>query len=309
MIASSQPESPTGHSGVFFLVPAFLIWGGSPVYWKLLAGVPAFELLLHRIVWSSLFLLVIVAVQKRQGEVLKVFRDPGKLGTLTVTTLVLSLNWYLFIWAINHGQVLQTSLGYYINPLIMVLLGMIFLKERLKPLQLTALCLACGGVLYYTLGLGQFPWIALALAFSFGFYGLIHKMSTIGSLTGLLVETLLLTIPASGYLCWLYIHGDGALFRNGSAVDMLLAGTSLVTALPLLLFTLGARRTPLSTVGFMQYIAPSCTFLLAVFLYHEPFSYKRLITFVMIWSALALYSADMIHTYRKSRAHIHDPGL
>ncbi|MFH1152296.1 MAG: EamA family transporter RarD [Pseudomonadota bacterium] len=287
--------------GVLLLLPAFLIWGGSPVYWKSLAHVPSFELLLHRTVWSLVFLLAIVLVQGSFNELITVFKSPVTLGILTGTTLVLAFNWFLFIWAINHGQVLQTSLGYYINPLIMVLLGMIFLKERLRRLQLIALCIAGGGVLYYALGLGQFPWIALALAFSFGFYGLCHKLIAISSLTGLCVETLLLTVPAGGYLAWQYTHGRGAMGHVGLTTDLLLVGTSLVTALPLLFFIIGSRRTTLATVGFMQYIAPSCTFMLAVFVYREAFSMERLATFVMIWIALALYSLDSVHTYRKSR--------
>lgn len=288
-------------SGILFLAPAFLIWGLSPIYWKLLSHVSSLELLFQRVIWSSLFLYAIVLWQGRSYEIKKILQSPSTMVGLLGSTLVLSLNWYLFIWAVNHDQVLQTSLGYYINPLIMVLLGMIFLKERLRKMQIVALLIAGGAVLYYAIGLGQFPWIALTIAFSFGFYGLFHKMSSVSSLTGLMVETLILSIPALVFIGWGEITGTSALFRVNYSTDLLLVGTNLVTALPLLLFILGTRRSTMTTVGFMQYLAPSITFLLAVFIYHEPFSHNRLVTFILIWAALALYSADSFHAFRKRR--------
>lgn len=289
-------------NGLLFLIPAYLIWGGSPIFWKALAHVSAFELLLQRTVWSFLFFLVMVVLQNRTEELIQAIKKRSIILTLVVTTLLLSTNWYLFIWAVNHDQILQTSLGYYINPLIMVLLGMIFLKERLRPLQIIALIIAGSGVIYYALTLGQYPWIALTIAFSFGFYSLLHKMTSVASLTGLCIETMMLSIPALPYLVWLYLTGAGAMFHIGSGTDLLLVGTTLVTALPLLLFTLGARRSLLSTVGFTQYIAPSCTFILALFFYKEPFALEKLVTFLAIWVALILYSADSLYAYKKIRA-------
>ncbi len=285
--------------GVAFLFPAYLIWGLSPVFWKQLAHVSSFELLLHRSIWSFLFLLAIVLVQKRGDELAAIFKNRASLAGLLGTTLILSFNWYLFIWAVNHDQVLQTSLGYYINPLLLVLLGMLFLKERLRKPQAAALIIALTGVLFYTVRLGEFPWIALAIAFSFGFYGLLHKVTRVPSLPGLCIETLMLSIPSAGYLSWLYMNGAGAVFRIGFQTDLLLSGTCLVTALPLLLFTIGARRSALTTVGFMQYIAPSCSFLLAVLVYREPFSVHKFATFVMIWTALAVYTVDSICFHQK----------
>ncbi len=288
-------------TGVLFLAPAFLIWGLSPIYWKLLSHVSSIELLFQRVIWSSIFLYAIVLWQGKNDEIKKILKSSSTMISLTGSTVVLSLNWYLFIWAVNHGQVLQTSLGYYINPLIMVLLGIIFLKERLRKLQIFALFIAGGAVLYYAIGLGEFPWIALTIALSFGFYGLFHKMISVSSLTGLLVETLILSIPSTIFIGWWQIQGTSALFRINPTTDLLLIGTNLVTALPLLMFIMGARRSTMTTVGFMQYLAPSITFLLAVFIYHEPFSHQRLITFILIWIALAIYTLDSFYAFRKRR--------
>ncbi|MBF0303087.1 MAG: EamA family transporter RarD [Desulfamplus sp.] len=299
-INTNCPKSSEA-TGVLFLAPAFLIWGLSPIYWKLLSHVSSIELLFQRVIWSSLFLYAIVLWQGKNDEIKKILKSSSTMMSLAGSTVVLSLNWYLFIWAVNHGQVLQTSLGYYINPLIMVLLGIIFLKERLRKLQIFALFIAGGAVLYYAIGLGQFPWIALTIALSFGFYGLFHKMTSVSSLTGLLVETLILSIPSTIFIVWWQIQGTSALFRVNPSTDLLLVGTNLVTALPLLLFIIGTRRSTMTTVGFMQYLAPSITFLLAVFIYHEPFSHQRLVTFILIWTALAIYSLDSFYAFKKRR--------
>jgi chloramphenicol-sensitive protein RarD len=287
--------------GYVLLVMAYTIWGFSPVYWKSLAQVPALELLLHRTVWSFVFLLALVVFQKRTTELIQALTNPRTLFSLLGSTLILAFNWFLFIWSVNNGHVLQASLGYYINPLIMVLLGMLFLKERLTPLKWLALLVATAGVVYYALGLGQFPWISLSLAVSFGFYSLFHKMTQVTSVTGICVETLLLTLPAMAYLIFLDIQGRGAMFTMGIGTDLLLLGTTLVTALPLLLFTMGVRKVPLATVGFMQYMAPTLSFFLAIFMFDEPFSSKQLVTFVMIWAALALYSADSLFMMRRAQ--------
>ena len=208
-------------------------------------------------------------------------------------------NWFLFIWAINSNHILQTSLGYYINPLVNILLGMVFLGERLSWMQWIAVALAALAVGLLTLRYGHFPWVSLALAFSFAFYGLIRKIAPVGALVGLTVETLLLSVPAIGYLVYIDTLGQGSFLRAGISTDLLLIGAALVTALPLVLFTLGARRLHLSTMGFLQYIAPSCTFLLAILVYAEPLVQGQLLTFVLIWTALILYSADSVATYRK----------
>jgi chloramphenicol-sensitive protein RarD len=204
----------------------------------------------------------------------------------------------LYIWAVNNDHLLQASLGYYINPLVNVVLGMVFLKERLRAPQILAVVLATAGVLYLTIYYGKFPWIALTLAVTFGLYGLIRKVAPVGSLVGLAVETLLLSIPALGYLFYLDSQGQGSIFRVSLKLDLLLMGCALVTAIPLLFFTLGARRLYLSTTGLLQYIAPSCMFILAVFLFREPFSSSQVVTFILIWTALALYSTDSVRYYR-----------
>jgi chloramphenicol-sensitive protein RarD len=218
---------------------------------------------------------------------------------LLLTTMLVSSNWFVFIWAINSDRILQTSLGYYINPLINVMLGVVFLKERLRPAQLVAVILAAVGVVYLTIKIGRPPWIALFLAFTFGFYGLIRKVAAVNALVGLTIETLLLSLPALAYLGYHYIDGSGAFLRSDGRTDILLMCAALVTALPLLLFTTGARKIHFSTIGILQYIAPSCTFLLAVFVYREPFRTAQLWTFILIWIALLLYSIDSVVYFRR----------
>jgi chloramphenicol-sensitive protein RarD len=286
--------------GFLCAASAFLIWGLSPLYWKTLHAVPPFEIVLHRVVWSFLFLLPLIPIQKRTTEFLSALKSPRALLTLLATTFFVSTNWLLFIWAVNNDLVLQASLGYYINPLFSVLLGVVFLGEKLRPAQILAVLLAGAGVLYLTLSLGQFPWVALTLAFTFGLYGLVRKITPVSALVGLAVETLLLFPPAVGYLTYLHVTHKGAFLSVGMSTDLLLMATALATALPLLLFTLGARRLNLSTLGFMQYLVPSCFFLFAVFVFKEPISWIQIWTFVMIWSALAVYSVDSIFYFKRA---------
>ena len=272
---------------------SFTIWGASPIYWKLLTGVPAFEILMHRIVWSLVFLTPIVWFLARE-EFRSLLKNRYGLMMLTGSTVMVGANWLIYIWAVTHNQVLQASLGYFICPLVNVLLGTVFLKERLRRNQLVAVILAASAVFYLTLQFGQIPWVALSLAGSFGLYGLIRKTVVVGALVGLAMECLLLIVPAVGYLLFLDINGSGTFWRGGWSLSVILIGTFLPTAPPLLLFTFGARRLNLSTMGFLQYIMPTCAFLLAVFLYHEPFERVQLATFVMIWLALAIFSIDSI---------------
>jgi chloramphenicol-sensitive protein RarD len=286
-------------AGVLYAGMAFLIWGVSPVYWKAMQRVPALEIVTHRVVWSFFFLIVLTLVQNRWGEFKAVLHIPRTMLMLTLTTLLVSANWLLYIWAVNAGYMLQASLGYYINPLVNVLLGMVFLKERLRRPQVLAVLLACAAVVFRTVAYGELPWIALTLGFTFGFYGLIRKVAPVSSLVGLTVETLLLTAPGMAYLVFLEVQGAGALFHISRSLDALLIGTGVFTAVPLLFFNLGARRINLSTVGLMQYIAPSGMFLLAVLAYDEPFTAVQLWTFVLTWVALAIYSIDSLRAYRR----------
>ncbi|MBU2645006.1 EamA family transporter RarD [bacterium] len=297
---TSDNVSPSSLLGLMSGLTAFLIWGLSPIYWKELRQVPALEVILHRIVWSFLFLMPIIILRGRWKEFLATIRNPKACAILMATALFVSINWLIYIWAVTNDHLLQASLGYYINPLVNVLLGMLFLKERFRHLQTLSLIIAAGGVLYLTLYFGQFPWISLILAFTFGFYGLIRKMVAVASLVGLAIETLMLSVPAGITLVVLYTNRTGVFLQTDTRTDLFLLGASVVTAIPLLLFTISARQLKLSTVGFMQYLAPTCMFLLGIFVYHEPFAMAQVITFILIWIALALYSLDSILYYRRS---------
>ncbi len=299
---SSQLIKPRRESllGVACAVPAFLIWGFSPIYWKVLDRVPAFETLMHRVIWSFIFLLPFLISRSHRREIVAALTNRRTAFILLGTTFFVGSNWFVFIWAINHDFVLQASLGYYITPLVNVLLGIVFLRERLRNLQIAAVLLAGVGVFYLTLQYRQFPWVALSLAFTFGFYGLIRKVAPVSSVAGLSVEMLYGSLPAGVYLLYLEAAGKASLFHVSLKIDIFLMGTALLTALPLILFTLGTRRLHLSSVGILQYIAPSCFFLLAIFLYHEPISRAQVWTFCLIWAALFIYSVDSILHYRRS---------
>jgi len=301
-MAVERPLKPQQESliGVACAIVAFLIWGLSPIYWKVLDEVPAFETLMHRVIWSFIFLLPFLVSRPHRREILTTLKEKRTVFILLATTFLLGANWFVFIWAINQNFVLQTSLGYYIAPLVHVILGIIFLRERLRNLQILAVLLAGIGVFYLTLQYGQFPWIALSLAFTFGFYGLVRKVAPVSAVGGLSVEMLFASIPAGAYLFYLESVEKASLFHISFKIDLFLIGTALVTALPLVLFTLGTRRLHLSTVGFLQYIAPSCFFLLAIFLYHEPISRGQVWTFILIWTALIIYSIDSILDYRRT---------
>jgi chloramphenicol-sensitive protein RarD len=297
--ASTAPSAPDPLSGILASAAAFLIWGLSPAYWKCLRHVPATEIILHRIVWSFLLMMPLLALQHRWGEFTGALRRPATLGLLTASALLVGGNWFIYIWAVNNDHILQASLGYYINPLVNVFLGMVFLKERLRRAQVLALGLAIAGVIYLTVSYGIFPWVALSLALSFGFYGLIRKVAPVASLPGLAVETLVLSIPAGLLLLNLHHSGGGAFMQVGPGTDLLLAGTAPLTAVPLLLFTLGARKIPLTTLGFIQYLGPTGMFLLGVWVYGEPFSQVQAITFLLIWIALAIFTADIVVQHRQ----------
>jgi chloramphenicol-sensitive protein RarD len=228
-------------------------------------------------------------------------RDPRVLLTLLLSAVILAGNWLLYVWAINNNHILQGSLGYYINPLVNVVFGVLFLQERLRPAQIVAVLLAGLGVVYLTFSYGEFPWIALTLASSFGLYGLIRKVAPVGALVGLCVEVMLMTAPAVSYLIYLGAKGSGAFLRGSVSIDLLLLGTSVLTVVPLTLFTAGARRLNLSTVGLLQYMAPTIMFLLAVFYYHEPFAMAQVWTFIVIWIALIIYSTDSVIYFRRAR--------
>ena len=302
MTTDSAPKTQSESTfGVIYAGSAFLIWGLSPVYWKALAAVPALEIAMHRVIWSFVFLVCLILLQRRWHEFIGVLKNCRMLLTLISIAILVSANWFLYIWAVNNNYMLQASLGYYINPLVNVVLGLLFLRERLRRAQIIAVLLATSGVLYLTLSYGKFPWIALILALSFGVYGLIRKVAPVGALVGLAVETMLLSPPAILYLVYLNSQGADTIFRVSLKLDLLLIGCAPLTAAPLLFFTLGAKRLHLSTLGLMQYIGPSGMFLLAIFFYNEPFSTSQVWTFAMIWAALGIYSTDSVMYYRRER--------
>jgi chloramphenicol-sensitive protein RarD len=288
-------------TGVLCGVGAFVLWGIFPIYFKLVAAVPPAEVLAHRIVWSMLFVGGLIAIRRRWAAVGAVLVNRRLLATLVLSATVVSLNWVVFIWAVGEGRILGASLGYYINPLVSVVLGVVVLGERLRVAQWTAVGLAVAAVGWQIVGFGAVPWVALTLAVSFGFYGLIRKVARVDAFTGMFVETLVLSPLAVGYLLFLAVAGGGAFGRLGVQMDALLVAAGVVTPLPLILFVAGAQRIRLSTVGLLQYIAPTGQFLIAVFLYDEPFTRDNLVTFGLIWLALALYTIDTLRHERRRR--------
>jgi len=295
----SQPAgSRQALAGTLYAFLSFLIWGLSPIYWKALHGVGAFEIILHRILWSFIFLMPIVMVGGHWTEFKKAVKAPKILSILLVTSILVGGNWLIYIWAVTNGRVLQASLGYYINPLVNIVLGVLFLGERLRRAQTVAVGLAALGVLNLTYRYGVFPWVSLALAFSFGFYGLIRKVTAVGPLVGLTVETLLLTLPAGVLVFHLHRPHAGAFLGTGGHTDLLLIGTGILTATPLLLFNLGAKRITLATLGFIQYTAPTGMLLLGITVFDEAFTAIQAGTFGLIWAALAIYSWDTVRMHR-----------
>ena len=284
--------------GVLLGLGCYFFWGFFPIFFKALAHVPALEVLCHRIVWSLAFLLPLALLSGRLADLKKALRDRATLLLLTTSTLLIAGNWLVFIHAVATDRVLESSLGYFINPLISALLGGLILGERLRRPQQLALLLAADGVLHRTWHLGHPPWIALFLAVSFGLYGLLRKQARVDAVSGLTVETALLAPFALGYLLILGV-GSGGAFLAGRPIDnLLLPLAGVITALPLIAFTAAARRLRLTTIGFLQYITPTLHFIFAVVLYHEPFSTGDLISFALIWTGLLLYSADALFQLR-----------
>ena len=262
-----------------------------PVYIKIVGAAPVIEVLCHRITWTLAFLLLLSWRQRRLGEVAAALRSPRALAVLTASTACIAINWLIYIWAVVHGRLLEGSLGYYINPLVNVLLGVVILKESLeRPVKL-AIGIAAAGVLWLALQVGELPWIPLALATSFGLYGLLRKLAPVGALTGLTVETGLLLPLTVSYLGWAVASGHAAFLGGNRWLDLWLLLAGPVTAVPLLLFAAAARRLPLSTMGFLQYLSPTLQFLLAVGVYGEAFDRTHAIAFGFIWTAVAVFAA------------------
>lgn len=294
-------EAVRAKQGVIFALAAYTFWGIAPVYFKLVKQVPAFEILAHRIIWAFVLVLILIIAMRRMDRILPIVRSPKLIIRLTIATLLLGGNWFLFIWAINTDHLLDASLGYYINPLLNVAIGMIFFGEKMRRLQLVAIALAVTGVAIQVITFGAVPWVALALASSFATYGAIRKRLPVDSISGLWLETAILTPVMLSYLLFFANSTASDLSANSWQLNALLVAAGLVTTVPLLCFTAAAQRIRYSTLGFFQYIAPSLMFLLAVLAYGEPLQQSKLITFVIIWSALALYTIDSVIQRQRSR--------
>ncbi len=280
--------------GMWYAAGAYIAWGLLPIFWRSLHTLPALEILAHRVAWGFVVGVILVSARGGWGWLPGVLRTPRTLLTFVATAVLLSFNWFVFIWAVNAGYIVETSLGYFINPLVNVLLGRIFLNERLRGGQALAIGVALLGVLYLTVQYGSLPWIALALASSFAGYGLLRKTAALGSLEGYTLESIILFLPALGYLLYLESQGAGAYGHAGLGMTILLSCAGVVTAVPLLMFAAGARRISFTLLGILQYIAPSMQFTLGVLVYGEHLDTARLIGFCIIWAALALYTFEGI---------------
>lgn len=286
--------------GIAYALLAFAMWGLFPLYFRELASVAPLEVVLHRSAWSLLFVVALLAAKRRFGWLRDIAGQPKKLALFGLSALLLSGNWLVYVYAVHSGQVVEASLGYFINPLVNVLLGVLVLHERLRRVQWAAVALAALGVAWLTLQAGRLPWIALVLALSFGLYGLMRKTAPLGAIEGLALETMLLAPIVVPALAWWTLSGQGAMARGDLALDAWLVFGGPLTALPLLLFAAGARRLPLATVGLLQYVSPTIQFLLGIAVFHEAFDERRLVGFALIWAALAIYTLDGWRTARRA---------
>ncbi len=287
--------------GVLYALGAYGMWGLIPLYFSAIAAVSSTEVVAHRILWSVVLLLALLGLRRSWQPLRHLFGDTRAMARLGLCALVIAANWLVFIWAVGQGRVLETSLGYFINPLVSVFLGMLFLGERLRPAQWLAVALAGLAVAYQLVLLGSLPWVALVLALCFGTYGLLRKQVQVGPVLGLFVETLLLLPLAALYLLWLFWQGELQFLQGPLQTDLLLVASGLVTTLPLLCFAAAAQRLSLTLTGMLQYLAPSISFALAVFHFGEPMDGARLFTFVLIWSALLVFTLEGWQSQRRRR--------
>jgi len=300
-IAMTDQAAAERRQGVAITAAAFVIWGLFPLYWHLLKAVPSPLIIAHRIVWSTLLVVGWLLLTSRLAWLRRIAEQPRALPLLALSGLAIGSNWAVYIWAVNAGHVIEASLGYYINPLVSVLLGVLVLKERLRPLQWLAIACAAVGVAWLTWVAGTVPWIALSLALSFGLYGLLRKVVAVDAVSGLGIESLYLFLPALGFVLWSE-QGHGGGFVQGWSLrdDFLLAFGGVVTAVPLIAFAYGVRRIPLSLVGVLQYVTPTLQLLLGVWFFHEPFDPARALGFVAIWLGLLLYLSEGVWQSRRS---------
>jgi chloramphenicol-sensitive protein RarD len=278
--------------GLWYALGAYVIWGLLTIFWKQLAHVPAIQLICHRIVWSCLLLSAYVVISGQAKKLFDIAKTFAVLRMYTFAALLISLNWLVFIWGVNAGYVVETSLGYFINPLVSVLIGVVFLHERLRRGQWLAVALASAGVLVLGFAYGAIPWIALTLAFSFAFYGLIKKHASLSSIQGLTLETMIIFLPALGYLLYVESRHTGALLHTDLNTNLMLVATGVITIVPLLMFSTAARRISLTHIGILQYIAPTIGFLAGVLLYHETVTRYQYFGFGLVWTALFIFALD-----------------
>src|SRR5512141_1335311 len=278
--------------GIWYGVGAYALWGFFPIYWKFLHRVSALQVIGHRISWSFVLLIAIVVLTKQWRDFRLAALTAKTLGIYAVAAVLLTINWLVYVWGVNSGFIVETSLGYFINPLLSVLLGVIFLRERLRPAQWIPVVIASAGVIYLTAVYGRLPWIALVLAFSFGFYGLVKKLAPLGSLYGLTLETGIVFPAALIYLAMVEFNGTGAFLHDSTLINTFLIGAGVVTTIPLLMFASAAKEIPLTVVGLLQYIAPTLQFLIGVFIYKEPFDHSHLIGFGIVWVALVVFCVE-----------------
>ena len=297
-------------TGIMSAAGAYLLWGILPVYWKQLTQVPAYEILAHRIIWSFFFMFAVILATRSfrvfLTETVQLGRNPRKLAGLIIASVLISANWLIYIWAVNENRVVETSLGYYINPLVNVLLGIIVLKEKLSLWQGVSCGLAATGVLIMAVNFGAVPWVSLSLAFTFAFYGMCKKILGLSAITSTTLETLVVSPVAAAYLLILARHGSGAFGFTGQTTTWLLVGAGAVTATPLLLFAGGANRLSLSLLGFTQYLSPTITLVIGVVIYHEPFTQVHMLAFGFIWLALAVFSLAKTRIFINAAAYFTD---
>lgn len=287
--------------GIWFALATYLLWGIFPVYWKLLKSVPAPQLLAHRIAWSFILMAIFILATRQYHTICRMVTW-RVLVLYLGAALLIGVNWLVYVWAVNAGYIVETSLGYFINPILSVLLGVIILGERLRPMQWLPVGLAALGVAYLTYTYGSLPWIALTLAFTFAIYGLVKKIAPLNSLFGLTLETGILFLPALAFLVYSELSGNGDFLHRGLRTDLLLVGAGLVTTVPLLLFASAAQRIPLTLIGLLQYIAPTMQFLLGVLVYAEPFPLERAIGFGIVWAGLIIFWVENFLAQRRPAA-------
>ena len=283
--------------GLLFGFSSYIIWGLFPLYWPLLEPANPLEIVSHRAVWTLVFCLIVLALSKQIRTTLVVMKNPKTMAALLLSTILVSINWITYIWAVNNGHVVEAALGYYINPLIIIAFGVILLREKMRPLQWVAVAIAAVGVLVLTIDYGRLPWVAISLALSWGSYGLVKKKLNLGALEGLAIETLISFIPYVGYLIFLGNQGTGQ-FGHDLLLTILLISAGAVTAIPLLLFNGSTTRLPYSTIGLLQYITPTIQFSIGVWLRHEDMPTARWIGFIVIWFALAALAIDLVRSSR-----------